>query len=73
VEVDALVKGAWQNDKYKLTTSSTGGYGIVLASGTYRFHDVLKSGLHSTIPSSGSIMLTLADGATDIGENFGNR
>ena len=73
VEVDALVKGVWQNDKYKVTTSSTGGYSIVLAAGTYRFHDVLKSGLHPTIPVSGIITLTLANGTTDTGENFGNR
>jgi uncharacterized delta-60 repeat protein len=71
VEVDAYANGKWTDDVTSANTNSSGIYQLVLGPGTYRLHDVLKSGLKPTVPVTGVISLTLMAGQTVSAENFG--
>ena len=72
IEVDQYVNKVWKDDVHSAVTNSDGIYSIVLAAGTYRLHDVLKSGLKPTVPSTGVLAVTLTIGDTVTGETFGH-
>lgn len=72
VEVDQYINGTWNDNVFSTITDASGDYSFVLQAGTYRVHDVLKSGLKATSPANGQLNITLATGGSATSENFGN-
>lgn len=73
VYIDANKNGLLDTGEKTATTNSSGVFEFsLLPAGTYRLREVLPSGWRRTAPSSGYFDLTLGNGASATGKNFGN-
>ena len=73
VYLDSDKDGVWDSTEKYVMTNTSGSYTFkTLAAGSYRVREVLPSGWRRTTPSSGYFDLTLSNGGSSTGKNFGN-
>jgi VCBS repeat-containing protein len=72
VFVDADKDGVFDAGEKSTLSDSSGNYKFNLPAGTYRVREVLQSTWRRTTPTSGYFDVTLGNGASTAGRNFGN-
>ena len=73
VYADLNHNGSYDSGEPTALSDANGHYAISgLAAGSYTLRDVVQSGYYPSIPSSGSLAVTLADGQSLASQNFGN-
>jgi hypothetical protein len=73
VYLDADGDGSLDAGEASHVTDATGLYSFSVAGGSYTVRQVAQAGYHQTAPASGAYAVTVADGDTAAGRDFGNR
>ena len=73
VYLDANNNGSLDAGESSLVTGASGVYSFSVFGGTYKVREVVQAGYTQTAPASGVYSVTVADGDTAAGRDFGNR